>query len=78
MAVLWASNYVFEEATFTQSLLDLSLKHVSILELFGVVQEILVPDNLKSGVNKTCCYDPDPNPSYQQLTSNWRGTIRLR
>ena len=32
---------------------------------------MLVPDNLKSGVNKACRYDPELNPSYQQLASHY-------
>jgi len=33
------------------------------------VPEIFVPDNLKSAVRKTYRYEPDINPSYQQLAS---------
>ena len=32
---------------------------------------MLVPDNLKSGVNKACRYDPELNPSYQQLAFHY-------
>jgi len=32
---------------------------------------MLVPDNLKSGVNKACRYDPELNPSYQQLAAHY-------
>ena len=32
---------------------------------------MLVPDNLKSGVTKACRYDPELNPSYQQLASHY-------
>ena len=56
MAVLGASNYTWAEL----------LSHVRMLEFFGGVPEILVPDNLKSGVNKACRNDPDFNPSDQQ------------
>ena len=41
------------------------------LEFFNGVPEILVPDNLKSGVNKACRYDPELNPSYQQLAEHY-------
>ena len=36
---------------------------------------MVVPDNLKSGVNKACRYDPDLNPAYQQLASHYGVTI---
>ena len=32
---------------------------------------MLVPDNLKSGVTKACRYDPELNPSYQQLAAHY-------
>ena len=64
VGVMGASNYTFAEATFSQSLPDWIGSHVRMLEHFGVSPEILVPDNLKSGVSKTCRYEPDANPSY--------------
>jgi transposase len=32
---------------------------------------MLIPDNLKSGVNKACRYEPELNPSYQQLAAHY-------
>ena len=32
---------------------------------------MLIPDNLKSGVSKACRYDPELNPSYQQLAAHY-------
>ena len=40
-------------------------------EFFGGTTVIQVPDNLKSGVTKACRYDPELNPSYQQLASHY-------
>lgn len=74
VAVLGASNYTFAEATYTQSLSDWLLSHVRMLEFFGGVPEILVPDNLKSGVSKASRYDPELNPPI----SSWLSIIRLR
>lgn len=71
VAVLGASNYTFAEATWTQSLQDWLLSHVRMLEFFGGVPEILVPDNLKSAVSKACRYDPELNPAYQQLAEHY-------
>jgi len=34
------------------------------------VPQIVVSDNLKSGVTKPCRYDLDVNPAYQQLASH--------
>lgn len=75
VAVLGASNYTWAEATYTQSLPDWLLSHVRMLKFFGGVPEILVPDNLKSGVNKACRYDPDLNPFYQQLAEHYQVAV---
>ena len=32
---------------------------------------MLIPDNLKSGVNKACRYEPERGPSYQQLAAHY-------
>lgn len=42
------------------------------LGFFGGSPEIVVPDNLRSGVSKACRYDPDLNPSYQQLAEHYQ------
>ena len=59
VAVLGASNYTHAEATWTQTLPDWIGSHVRAFSSFGGVPEIVVPDNLKSGVTKACYYEPD-------------------
>ena len=71
VAVLGASNYTYVEATWTQGLADWIGSHVRCLEFLGGVPELLVPDNLKSGVTHPCCYEPDLNPSYQELATHY-------
>ena len=71
VAVLGASNYTYAEATLTQSLPDWLGSHVRAFEYFGGSTAIVVPDNLRSGVSKACRYDPDLNPSYQQLAEHY-------
>jgi len=71
VAVLGASSYTFSEATMTQALPDWTGSHVRAFEYFGGVTEIVVPDNLKSGVTKPCRYDPDINPSYADLARHY-------
>ncbi len=67
VAVLGASNYPFVEATWTQGLADWLGSHVRCLEFLGGVPELLVPDHLKSAVKSPSRYEPDLNPSYQEL-----------
>jgi len=67
VATWGASNYTYAEATWTQNKLDFLGAHVRAFTFFGVAPSILVPDNLKSAVNKPCRYDPDINQSYYQM-----------
>ncbi len=71
VAVLGASNYTFAEASASQSLPDWLQSHVRMFEFFGGTSQLLIPDNLRSGVSKACRYDPDLNPAYQQLAAHY-------
>ena len=74
VATLGASNYTFAEATLTQDLPSWIQSHVHAFEFFNGVAEILVPDNLKSGVTHPCRYEPDINPTYADLAEHY-GTV---
>ncbi len=65
VAVLGASNYTYAEATWTQQLPDWIGSHVRAFEFLGGTSEVVVPDNLRSGVSKVHRYEPDLNPTYQ-------------
>ena len=71
VGVLGASNYTFAEATLTQKLADWLASHSRMFTFFGGTPSIVVPDNLRSAVTKPCRYDPDLNPSYQQLAEHY-------
>ncbi|MDH3376893.1 MAG: IS21 family transposase [Gammaproteobacteria bacterium] len=75
VAVLGASNYTYAEATLTQTLPDWLQSHVQAFQYFGGSTEIVVPDNLKGGVTRACRYDPDVNPSYQQLAEHYQVAV---
>jgi transposase len=66
-----ASNYTYAEATWTEALPDWIGAHVRAFAYFGGVTELLVPDNLRSGVHKACRYEPDLNPTYQDLCAHY-------
>jgi transposase len=67
VAVLGASNYTYAEATLTQSLPDWIGSHVRGFRYLGAVPEIVVPDNLKSGVHRAHRYEPELNPTYAEM-----------
>lgn len=71
IAVLGASNYTYAEATWTQTLPDWIGAHVRTFQFLGGVSEVVVPDNLRSGVSKACRYEPDINPSYAELAEHY-------
>jgi transposase len=71
VAVLGASNYTFSEATWDQSLASWTGSHVHAFEYFEGVPEIVVPDNLQSGVSKACRYEPDLNPAYHDMAVHY-------
>jgi len=75
VAVLGASNYTYAEATLSQSLPDWLASHVRMLEYLGGCPEILVVDNLRSGVSRACRYDPELNPSYQQWAEHYQVAV---
>jgi transposase len=71
VAVLGASNYTYAEATYTQQVPDFIGSHVRALAFFGGVPRITVPDNLKSGVVKTCRYEPTLQRSYEDFANHY-------
>jgi transposase len=71
VAVLGASNYTYAELTWSQTLPDWIGSHVRLFRHIGGVTRLLVPDNLKSGVNKASFYDPEINRSYGRMTEHY-------
>jgi transposase len=71
VAVLGASNYSYCEATWSQTLPDWIGSHERAFSFFGGVPELLIPDNLKSGVKNPCRYEPDLNPTYHDLAKHY-------
>ena len=67
VAVWGASSYTFAEATWSQGLPDWIGSHVRAFEFGGGVTALVVPDNLLSGVTQACRYEPEINPTYQDL-----------
>ena len=71
VSALGASGCVFAEATATQTLPDWIGSHCRAFAYYGGVPEILVPDNLKSGVLKAHRYEPDLNPTYADMAGHY-------
>ncbi len=67
VGVLGRSSYMYVEATWTQGLSDWLMSHRRMFEFFGGVPQIVVPDNLRSGVTKPDRYEAVVNRSYEEL-----------
>ena len=71
VAVWGASNYTYAEATMSQTMPNWIGSHVRAFQYFNSVPHILVPDNLKSGVNDACYYEPEVNPTYTNMAEHY-------
>jgi transposase len=71
VAVLGASNLTYAEATWTQRPPDWIGAHVRMFRLYGAAPRLLVPDNLKSGINKASFYDPEVNRTYGAMAAHY-------
>ena len=65
------SQFIFTRACRTQTLRDWLECHSLAFEFLGGCPEVLVPDNLRSGVKTPCRYEPEKNPAYADLASHY-------
>lgn len=75
VATLGASNYTYIEAVESQKLEDWISSHQRMFAFFGGVPEIIVPDNLKSGVTSPQRYEPDCNHTYLELAQHYGAAV---
>jgi transposase len=76
VAVMGASNFTFAEATWSQALADWIGSHTRAFAFLGAVPQLIIPDNLKSGVTRACRYDPALNTTYAEMLAHY-GTAAL-
>lgn len=75
VAVLGASNYTYAEAADSQELPHWISAHIRAFEFFGGVPSVIVPDNLRSAVFRSCRYEPGLNPTYQEMAAHYGTAI---
>ena len=71
VACMGASNYTYIEACEGQDLESWLLANRRCLEFLGGVPAMMIPDNLKSAVNKADRYEPIINDSYQAFGQHY-------
>lgn len=69
--VLGASSYTYVEAHWHQDLPNWTGGHVRGYKFFGGVTEVVVPDNLRAAVSHPSHYDPEINPTYQEMAEHY-------
>jgi len=67
VATLGASNYSYVEVQRAADLRHWVRGHIRAFEFIGGCPKVVVPDNLKAGVTRPCFYEPELNPTYNEL-----------
>ncbi len=75
VAVLGASSYTYVEAAASQDSEAFLAAHVRAFEFYGGCARILVPDNLKTGVQKADRYEPTINRAYADLAAHYGAAV---
>jgi transposase len=71
VGVLGASELFYTEALPSMDMASWITAHVHMFEYFGGTTEILVPDNLKTGVKQSCYYSPEIHPTYLEMARHY-------
>lgn len=75
VAILGSSQYTYAEASLSQKKEDFVRSVENSMRFFQGVPAAIVPDNLKSAVTKSCCYEPQINETLLDLAEHYETTI---
>lgn len=75
VATMGASQFMFAKVYESEQLKHWLAGHVDAFGFLGALPEVVVPDNLKTGVEKACRYEPALNPSYADLAQFYGITV---
>jgi transposase len=71
VSVLAYSQYAYVEAFLSRDQESWIAAHVNMYQFYGGVSKILVPDNLKTGVERSDWYDPKINKTYHEMAEHY-------
>jgi transposase len=71
VGVLNFSLYAYVEAFFSMDMESWITAHVNMYQYFGGVTRILIPDNLKTGVDRCDWYKPKINKTYHEMAEHY-------
>jgi transposase len=72
VAVLGASSYTYAEAVWSQSVPEWIGAHVRAFVFIGGSVRLVVPDNLKSGIIRSCFFEPEVQRSYAEMLGHYQ------
>lgn len=75
VATFPASDYIYAEVQPSRELCHWINGHVRAFEFFGGLPKILRPDNPKTGVKSPNYYEPDLNPTYQEMAEYYQVAV---
>jgi transposase len=75
VAVLSSSQYAYVEAFLRQDQECWVSAHVNAFRFFGGVTRILIPDNLKTGVDQSSWYTPVINKTYHEMAEHYSTAV---
>ena len=75
VAALPCSGYAYAEAFLAQDQESWTSAHVNAYRFFGGATRILVPDNLKTGVERTEWYTPVINKTYHEMAEHYSTAV---
>ena len=75
VAVLGYSQYTYAEASLSQRKEDFITSVQNALHYYGGVPSVLVPDNLKSAVDRSCRYDPCLNEDFLAMANHYQCAV---
>ncbi|MCL2661145.1 MAG: IS21 family transposase [Acidobacteriaceae bacterium] len=75
VCVLSYSGYTYAEACWTMRMDDWLAAHVHAYEFFGGVARLLIPDNLKTGVDKNTRAETLVNKTYMEMADHYGAAV---
>jgi len=71
VSVLGASDLIYCVATKTQQIPDWIQSHNSMFHYYGGVTELMIPDNLRTGVTRAHRYEPQCQLTYEEFAQHY-------
>lgn len=75
VATLPCTQYTYVEACLSQNTEHWILAHIHAFNYFGGIPEMIVPDNLRTGVDRSSLWDPKINRTYYEMAEYYQTAV---